>query len=61
MLRRDQALRDQIDLDSMDYLRFVVALHDRLGVDVPESDYPQLGTLDGIIRYLTTRRARVGV
>ncbi len=45
--------RDQLDLDSMDFLNFVLALHDRLGVDIPERDYPQLSTFDGALAYLT--------
>ena len=44
--------REQFDFDSMDYLSFATALHARLGVDVPEVDYPQLGTLDGCVRYV---------
>ena len=44
--------RDQFDFDSMDQLNFVVGLHRRLGVDVPEVDYPQLATLDGCVAYL---------
>jgi acyl carrier protein len=48
-----QPFRDQFDFDSMDQLNFVVALHQRLGVDVPETDYPQLATLDGCVNYLT--------
>jgi acyl carrier protein len=44
--------RDQFDFDSMDQLNFVVGLHRRLGVDVPEADYPQLATLDGCVAYL---------
>ena len=51
-LRPDAALREELDLDSMDFLNFVVRLHDRLGVDVPERDYPRLATLDGCVRYL---------
>ena len=51
-LRKDVPLRDQIDLDSMDYLRFVVALHERVGVDVPEADYPKLASIDGAVEYL---------
>jgi acyl carrier protein len=47
--------RDQFDFDSMDMLNFVTALHQRLGVDVPESDYPQLGSVDGAVRYLGAR------
>jgi acyl carrier protein len=45
--------RDQLDLDSMDFLNFVLALHDRLGVEIPEADYPRLYTLDSAVAYLT--------
>jgi acyl carrier protein len=44
--------REQFDFDSMDQLNFVVGLHRRLGVDVPEIDYPQLATLEGCVAYL---------
>jgi acyl carrier protein len=45
--------RDQFDFDSMDQLNFVVGLHARLGIDVPEADYPQLTTLAGCVDYLS--------
>ncbi len=45
-------LRDQVDLDSMDWLNFLVALHERLKVEIPEADYRRLGTLDQIVDYL---------
>jgi len=48
----DLALRDQIDLDSMDYLTFLIGLHERLGVEIPERDYDQVATLDGLVAYL---------
>jgi acyl carrier protein len=48
-------LRDQLDLDSMDMLQFVLALHRACGVAIPERDYPQLATLAGAIRYLGAR------
>ena len=54
-LRGDVALRDQVDLDSMDFLNFVIELHKDLRVDVPESDYPRLATLDSAVAYLDTR------
>jgi len=54
-LRLDQPLRDQIDLDSMDWLNFLLALHERFKVDIPESDYQKLGTLDQIVAYLASR------
>ena len=47
--------RDQLDLDSMDFLNFVLALHARLGVDIPERDYQRLLTLDGAIAYLASK------
>jgi acyl carrier protein len=48
-------LRDQIDLDSMDWLNFLVGLHEQLHVDIPESDYRKLVTLDDLVAYLRTR------
>jgi acyl carrier protein len=45
--------REQFDFDSMDQLSFVVSLHKRLGVDVPETDYPQLASLAGCVDYLS--------
>lgn len=50
------ALREQLDLDSMDALNFVVALHGALGVEIPETDYPKLVTLDACVEYLAARR-----
>jgi acyl carrier protein len=55
-LRPDLPLRDQLDLDSMDVLNFMVGLHAALGVDIPEADYPRCATLDGCVRYLQARR-----
>lgn len=55
-LQPDRLLREQVDLDSLDWLNVVTALHERLGVDIPESDYERLSTLDGIVAYLEARR-----
>jgi acyl carrier protein len=55
-LRSDVAFREQLDLDSMDILNFVVGLHAALGVDIPEADYPKLATLDACVEYLASRR-----
>lgn len=44
--------RDQFEFDSMDFLRYIVELHRLTGVDVPESDYPQMETLAGAAAYL---------
>jgi acyl carrier protein len=48
-------LRETLDLDSMDFLNFVVGLHDATGVEVPESDYAALSTLAGCVAYLAAR------
>lgn len=45
-------LREAIDIDSMDFLNFITAIHHRLGVDIPEIDYPKLVTLDGAVAYI---------
>ncbi|HEX9818631.1 MAG TPA: phosphopantetheine-binding protein [Methylomirabilota bacterium] len=55
-LKPDVAFREQLDLDSMDVLNFVVGLHGALGVEIPESDYPKLATLDACVDYLQARR-----
>lgn len=56
-VKPDVAFREQLDLDSMDLLNFVVALHEGLDVEIPEADYPRLATLDGCVEYLTGRMA----
>lgn len=48
-------IRDQLDLDSMDFINFVVALDEALHIDVPESDYGRLTTLDACVDYLAAR------
>jgi len=51
----DDLLRDQIDLDSMDWLNFLRGIHARLNVDIPESDYASLRTLADVVRYVDER------
>jgi len=53
----DAPLRDQVDLDSMDWLNFLVALHAKVGVDIPEADYAKLVTLADLLAYLKAKRA----
>jgi acyl carrier protein len=50
-----QALRDQVDLGSLDWSNFLDALQLKLGVDIPEADYPKLATLDDLLAYLTAK------
>ncbi|OGA46795.1 MAG: phosphopantetheine-binding protein [Betaproteobacteria bacterium RIFCSPLOWO2_12_FULL_63_13] len=54
-LRSDRPLREQVDLDSMDWLNFLVGLHQRLRVEIPETDYRKLTTLDAVVAYLAQK------
>lgn len=54
-LKPDVGFREQLDIDSMDFLNFVIGLHKALHVDIPEKDYPRLTTLHGCIAYFTSR------
>ena len=51
-LAPDRSFRDQLDIDSMDFLNYVIALHEALGVDILEADQPQLQSIDGAVAYL---------
>ena len=51
-IKPDVDLREQLDIDSMDLLNFVIGLHEALRVAIPEADYPMLTTLDGCVDYL---------
>ncbi len=53
----DVDVREHLELDSMDFLRVLVGLKERLGVDVPETDAKHLVTLDGAVAYLRARLA----
>ena len=54
-LRPDRPLRNQVDLDSMDWLNFLIGLHEKLKVDIPEADYARLVTLGDVLDYLTVK------
>lgn len=51
-------LRDELDIDSMDFLNVLVGIHERCGVEVPELDYGLVRTLDALVGYVEERRAR---
>ncbi len=59
-LKDDVRLRDQLDLDSMDFLDIVMELRKQHGIEVPEEDYPQLASLDSCAAYLTPKFAAKG-
>lgn len=53
----DVLLRDQVDLDSMDWLNFLIGIHKRLQVDIPESEYASLRTLADVLTYVEQHAA----
>lgn len=57
-IEADAPLREEYDLDSMDFLNFIIGLHKATGVEIPETDYPRLGTLAGALAYLEERRGQ---
>ncbi len=54
-IKDDVRLRDQLDLDSMDFLDIVMELRKQYGIEVPEEDYPKLASLDSCAEYLTPK------
>jgi acyl carrier protein len=52
----DQPLRQLVDLDSMDWLNFLVSVHEHFGVTIPEADYARLVTLDDMVNYLRAKQ-----
>lgn len=53
-LKPDVSFRDQLDIDSMDFLNFVIALDEELHVSIPESEYAKLSSLDSSVALLTS-------
>jgi acyl carrier protein len=51
-LQPDKPLRDQLDLDSMDFLDIVMELRKRHQLQIPEADYPHLASLNSCVNYL---------
>ena len=47
--------RDQFEFDSMDFLNFIIGLHEVTGEEIPEADYPQLASLKDCVSYLKAR------
>lgn len=54
-LTPDAPIRDQLDVDSIDFMRFLIGINEKLHVDVPEADYPKVASLNGLLQYLGER------
>jgi acyl carrier protein len=48
-------LRQQVDLDSMDWLNVIIGWHQRFGIEIPEADYAKLGSVDAVVGYFAQR------
>lgn len=59
-LSDDAAIRDELDIDSMDFLNFIIGIHERTGIDIPEKDYAKLGTVRRAVAYLEAHQAGIG-
>lgn len=53
----DEKFQDQFEIDSMDYLNFIIGLHKATGAEIPEADYPKLATMKDCIAYLKSTEA----
>lgn len=51
----DEELREQLDIDSMDFLNIVTAIHEETGLDIPEADYPKIASLNQCVAYLQAK------
>lgn len=51
----DDELREQLDIDSMDFLNIVTAIHEETGIDIPEADYPKIASLNQCVAYLQAK------
>ncbi|HEY9185932.1 MAG TPA: phosphopantetheine-binding protein [Salegentibacter sp.] len=54
-LKPDENIRESLNIDSFDALQFLVALNDKLGIDIPEEDYGKTATLGSLTDYLEER------
>ncbi len=54
-IRPEENLREALDIDSFDFLNFVIGLHEELNVEIPESDYRKLSRYSELVRYLSDR------
>ena len=57
LIKTQVSFREQLDIDSMDFLNFAIGLSKELGVEVPEADYPKVASLDGCIEYVMEKHA----
>jgi acyl carrier protein len=55
-LKPDENIRETLNIDSFDSLQFLVALNEKIGIEIPEQDYGKVGTLNTLIQYLLEKQ-----
>jgi acyl carrier protein len=55
-LKPNDSIREVLDIDSFDFLQFIIALDEKLGVDTPEEDYSKLATMNLLLHYVNSRK-----
>ena len=55
-LKPDENIRETLNIDSFDSLQFLVALNEKIGIEIPEQDYGKVGTLNALIQYLLEKQ-----
>jgi acyl carrier protein len=51
----DASIQEQLDIDSIDFLNFIMSVHEKTGIEIPERDYTKVATLNDCVRYLATK------
>jgi acyl carrier protein len=54
-LAEDENIREILNIDSFDYLQFIISLDEKLGVEIPEQDYGKITTIKELIEYLQVK------
>jgi len=57
-INAQENLREALDIDSFDFLNFLIGLHEELNIEIPEAAYRKIGTLDQLVNYLSNRLNR---
>ena len=54
-LKLEENIRETLNIDSFDFLQFVIALHEKTGVEIPEEDYGKINTIQNAIEYIQNK------
>lgn len=55
-LKPDENIRETLNIDSFDSLQFLVVLHDKIGIEIPEEDYGKVNSLNSLTKYLLEKQ-----